>query len=163
MSYKQVLGMVSLVTLLLWYKQEYVYHPTYEVYEDRYPLIGRYRKGYIYVGTKEEIAKMGYLQGENDVYILDERDKIMDPNLKIYDSYEIYHKEERNDILEVLCNYEKSHPSEWKRSIESMRVEWSLHNLAHFFHYKLNRTTDVDFNNEDEELYDQNLLRKLVK
>ena len=55
------------------------------------------------------------------------------------------------------------YPSKWNRSLKSMRLEWFVHNLLHDFNYKLDHTTDVDFNNEDEQKFDKEVIRKLLK
>lgn len=81
----------------------------------------------------------------------------------IRESYKITDKDKRNQILEVLCEYEKNNPSEWDRSIESMRLEWFIHNMGHELDYKKDHSDDVDLNNEDEEDYDDKVLRKLFR
>ena len=81
----------------------------------------------------------------------------------IHDSYKINDKDRRNDILEVLCLYENMYPSDWNRSLESMRLEWFMHNLGHDFNYKKDHSDHVDLNNEDEDDYDDKVLRKLFR
>ena len=93
---------------------------------------------------------------------MDERDDD-DPNFKIYNSCRITNKDERNEILEILCQYEKDYPSNWNRTIESLRLEWFAHNFFYFFDYQTHRTTDVDLNNGDEKIYDNSLLRRILK
>ena len=83
--------------------------------------------------------------------------------MRIYDSYKIDDKDRRNDILEVLCLYENMYPSDWNRSLESMRLEWFMHNLGHDFNYKKDHSDHVDLNNEDEDDYDDKVLRKLFR
>ena len=38
----------------------------------------------------------------------------------------------------------------WNRSIKSIVAEWRFHNLAYSIGYKIERTADTDFNNNDE-------------
>ena len=44
-----------------------------------------------------------------------------------------------------------------------MRVEWFVHNFLHFFQYQIDRTVDVDLNNDDEEKYQNDLIKILFK
>ncbi len=83
--------------------------------------------------------------------------------MKIYSSYRIHDKEIRNDILEVLCRYEVCYPSRWNRSIEFMRLEWTIHNISYLFHNRRDRTRDVDLDNFDEKNYDKKILNKILK
>ena len=55
--------------------------------------------------------------------------------------------------------YEQECPSEWQRSIESMRREWQVHNLFYSFSFKTKNTGDVDLNNEDEDIYNRVLVK----
>ena len=84
--------------------------------------------------------------------------------MQIYSSYKISDTNVRNEILNILMEYEKKHPSKWERSLNSMKVEWFVHNLLHLFNYRLDHTTDVDFNNADEEIYNvKNNVKRLIK
>ena len=83
--------------------------------------------------------------------------------MKIYSSYRIDDRDLRNEILEVLCRYEECYPSPWDRTIESMRLEWLMHNYSYFFNHETNRTEDVDLNNKEEEYYDNPILRRMFK
>ena len=44
-----------------------------------------------------------------------------------------------------------------------MRVEWIMHNISYFFDYERHRTTDVDLDNNDEKVYNNTILRKILK
>ena len=60
--------------------------------------------------------------------------------------------------------YEELYPSEWNRTIESMRLEWFVHNASHMFNYKLDHSDDVDLDNDDQLKYENvNILNKLLK
>ena len=63
----------------------------------------------------------------------------------------------------ILYIYELQHPSNWNRTIDSMIVEWKVHNLLHSIGYKLKRTTDVDLNNEDEIIYNDMVLKFILR
>jgi hypothetical protein len=81
----------------------------------------------------------------------------------IRNSYNINDKDIRNDILEVLCIYEEMYPSNWDRSIESMRFEWFCHNAAYYVNYKVDDAYEVDLNNNDESKYDSKVLRRIFR
>lgn len=94
--------------------------------------------------------------------VIDERDK-EDSNMIICDSCRIKDKDTRNDILEVLCIYEEMNPSDWDRSIESMRFEWFCHNAAYYVNYKVDDSSEVDLNNKDEDKYNNKVLRRIFR
>lgn len=79
----------------------------------------------------------------------------------IYDSYKITDKDTRNDVLCCLLEYEKMYPSDWNRTIISMRNEWIIHNLSYYLHYERGSAANVDLNNDDEAYYDSIILKKL--
>ena len=81
----------------------------------------------------------------------------------ICNSCNIKDKDIRNDILEVLCIYEEMYPSNWDRSIESMRFEWFCHNAAYYVNYKVDDAYEVDLNNNDESKYDNKVLRRIFR
>ena len=83
--------------------------------------------------------------------------------MKILSSYKINDSNIRNEILEIIAEYEKTYPSSWNRSINSMRVEWFVHNFLYYLNYEKNRTRDVDFNNSEQEIYSKKLIKKLIK
>ena len=153
----------ALLIATTYYNIDYVYHPSYEIYaNDEDKAFGSYSKGNIYIGPLWYLKSLDNIN-EDDILVQDQRFNISNPNLKIFSSYRITDKELRNEILEVLCRYEECYPSPWDRSIESMRVEWALHNFSYYFNNRRDRTTDVDLNNEDEEKYDSDIARKILK
>ena len=81
----------------------------------------------------------------------------------IQNSYCITNKETRNDILEIINYYEVMNPSDWDRSIESMRLEWFCHNVSYYMNYKKDCSFEVDLNNKDEKKYDSEVLRRLLR
>ncbi|MBQ4032194.1 MAG: hypothetical protein II625_10605 [Bacilli bacterium] len=152
----------SILILTTYYNIDHVYHPSYEIMDEN-PCgpFGCYSCGYIYIGDKEYLSSLTNLT-ENDILVEDQRFS-SDPNMKIYSSYRIDDKDLRNEILEVLCQYEECYPSPWDRTIESMRLEWLMHNISYFFNHEQNRTGDVDLNNEEQEYYDVPVLNKILK
>lgn len=141
---------------------EHKYEPNYEIIADEesdaFATIGDLT---VYIcSSRKEIKNMQDIASENDILIADERNT-QDPNMIIYDSYQITDKDLRNDILCCLLEYERMYPSEWNRTIESMRNEWIIHNISYYFHYQRKSAENVDLNNEDETKYNSILLKKL--
>lgn len=133
----------------------------YKTIEDS-KAFARYSKGLVYIGDKEYISDVENNVDENDILVLDERKKD-DPNIKIFSSYQICDKRDREDILSIIELYEDVNPTEWDRSHDSMIAEWEIHNILHSLGIKLDRTTDVDLNNEDEKIYDDKLLKLIFR
>lgn len=126
-------------------------------YVNAYEILGeeafaRYSKGLVYIGDEEYIENIKNIAFDNDILILDQRDSD-DPNMKICDSYKIIDDDVKREILNILLSYENRCPSNWDRTIYSMVNEWKAHNLFCFFNYELDRSKDVDLNNEDEKIY----------
>lgn len=120
-----------------------------------------YGKGLVYIGDMTFLDNLDEVK-DDDILILDERIG-NDPNMKILSSYIIKNRKDKKEILKILSLYEKKSPSEWNRSYESMMVEWEMHNLLHSLGYRINRTTDVDLNNNDEHFYDDAILKKIFR
>lgn len=123
---------------------------------------GKYRNGYVFIGNKAFLESIKDMVSENDILVLDDRDSD-DPDMMIYNSYRIQSAEEREDILRILTMYEEEYPSEWERSLESMKNEWAVHNLFYSLNMKTSHTTDVDLNNNDEELFSKKVLSFLLR
>ncbi len=160
---KRILAITATLVFLTTYScVDYKYHPNYEIVKEN-PCgpFGCYSYGNIYIGSKKYLKSLTDLT-ENDILVEDQRFS-NDPNMKIYSSYRISDKNIRNEILEVLCRYEECYPSPWDRSIESMRLEWLMHNVSYFFDHEPNRAGDVDLNNNEEKYYDNPVLRKIFK
>ena len=111
-----------------------------------------YSKGKVYIGSREYLLSIFNDVGPNDILVYDGRNG-KDPNMKIISSYRIKDSKTREEILKILMLYEKKHPSNWKRTIKSMRREWLVHNILYNLEYETKRTKYVDLNNKDEELY----------
>ena len=141
---------------------DHEYHPNYEIIaENPCGPFGCYSCGYIYIGSKAYLSSLTNLT-EDDILVEDQRFS-SDPNMKIYSSYRIDDKDIRNEILEVLCRYEECYPSPWDRTIESMRLEWLMHNISYYFDHQTHRTEDVDLDNNEQDYYDKPILNKILK
>jgi len=149
------------IALLTYGGYEHFYVPQYEIMDESSQAFATYSQGRIFIGNIRFLASIKDLQ-KGDILVLDQRHND-DPNMKIISSYEINDKDIRNEILEVLCRYEEKYPSEWDRTIESMRLEWLMHNLSYDFNNQQHRTKDVDLNNDDEDYYDNCLLNLIFK
>lgn len=125
------------------YNEKYIYQSS-----DAYAY---FNDGKIYICNSIIIDKIRD-DSSNDIYIIDDRFKY-DPNFRICNSYEITNLNDMNKILEVLLEYEKDYPSDWDRTIKSMRREWLMHNLCYYFDVEKHRTSEVDLNNDDENKY----------
>lgn len=44
-----------------------------------------------------------------------------------------------------------------------MEIEWFVHNIFYNFYCTKERSSDVDFDNDDEKIYNNKLLRKILK
>ncbi len=131
----------------------------YEIIEDDSSCAyARYKDGLIYIGDEEYILRLNPL--EHDILVIDKRDST-NPDMKVISSYQIDDPLIRKNIIEVLQEYEKENPSLWDRTTESMEVEWSMHNIFYQLDYEKDRSSDVDFDNEDEEIYNNKVLKKL--
>lgn len=155
---KKLIASIIILSIYLGYRHKY--HSDYELLPDTEIAYAKYDDGYIYIGNEDFIQSIE--PNEGDILVEDQRDG-SDPDMVIYDSCNIHNKDKINTILEVLQDYEKEYPSDWDRSIESMRLEWLMHNLGYYFNYKIDHTTDIDLDNEDEEKYDKKLVNHLLK
>ena len=52
------------------------------------------------------------------------------PNMQIYNSYKITNDAQKREILEILVKHDEEYPSRhtWGRTVESMLIEWEMHN-----------------------------------
>ena len=134
--------------------------PNYEIVMQD-DCFAQYSIGKVYIGSVKFISNLDNIS-LNDILIVDNR-KNDDPSIKILSSYKITDANIRNEILEIIAEYEKENPSSWNRSINSMKVEWLVHNILYYLNYEKNRTQDVDFNNSEQEIYSKKLIKNLVK
>ena len=158
---RRMLIIGTTLALLAYGGYEHVYVPQYEIMDESCQEFACYSQGRIFIGNKSFLARLKNLR-EGDILVLDQRDGD-DPNMKIISSCDINNKDIRNEILEVLCRYEEMYPSKWDRTIESMRLEWLMHNLSYDFNNQQHRTKDVDLNNGDQDYYDNWFLNLILK
>ena len=142
---------------LTYYKYDYEYNPDYEILDDSELAYGRYSNGLVYIGDSSYLCDLSYINS-NDIIINDNNEEIT-----IYSSYKITDKEQRNEIINILKNYEVKNSTYNNRSIESMRMEWFIHNLLYNCHIKRERTKNVDFENNEEKYYNKKILSKIFK
>lgn len=105
----------------------------------------------LYIGSKQYIEKIKDNSSE-DIYIIDDRENT-DPNIIVCDSHKIKTMKEITNILNILITYENEYPSDWDRSLKTMKREWLIHNLCHLLKIRIKSAKNVDLNNLDEEIY----------
>lgn len=127
---------------------------------NREEFFGTYRNGKVYIGSKNYIYSI-IDENTNNVYIIDSR-KDSNPDMLICNSFKINNANDINDILELLIEYENIYPSNWDRTIESMKKEWQLHNFLYNLGLYESSTESVDLDNEDEDYYNSNVLNKIL-
>jgi len=152
--------------LISYYKYDYPYHPNYVITEDDVAF-GEYSNGKVYIGPTKYINSISHLANENDILIMlgyeHKKDGTISPVATIISSYRIRNMNERYEILSLLDYYKVLNETEWERSLETMRVEWTLHNILYDLHVERDRTKNVDLDNSSEELYDNKFIKRLVK
>lgn len=161
----KIIILAILVGLGITYIPDHKYKETiiHEIdYDDEYLRAFKYSLGTVYIGNYASIYALSEKIGEQDILVIDYRGTT-DANMQVLESYEVKDIDIINEILEILCYYEKTDPSAWDRTIESMRNEWELHNYSYMFKHNIGRTRDVDLNNEDEEKYASVILTKLLR
>ena len=130
------------------YNDNYIYEET---------PYARYNSKDIYIiGVK----KAPELVNDENIYIIDDRTD-NDPDMSICNSYQFKNTNEINAIINLLLEYERKNPSDWNRSFKSMKNEWIIHNICYNLNIQKGRTSQVDFNNSDEETYLEYL--KMIK
>ncbi len=116
--------------------------------------IGRYAKGNVYLVTDPNEILTNF---SNDVIVVDNRGPKPDDNVEIRHSFLITNQELKREILTLLYNYEQENPTGWNRTVDSMMIEWDIHNVGAFignyvpFCGKLySRSIHVCFDNNSE-------------
>ena len=101
--------------------------------------------------TEDDANNVYQLTRNNVVRIVDSRSN-NDSNIKILDSYKIDSVKEQTVILTALSDYNSQNPStpSWNRTLDSMLLEWDIHNVAYNFGVSPISTAHVDLNNADE-------------
>ena len=155
---KKLIALGVILAFLICHDADYIYEPIYEIHETTDLSFGSYSRGRVFIGDSSYLANLTDLS-KNDVLVLDQRFGT-NPNIN---SCNIVDKDEINEILEILCRYEECNPSPWDRTIESMRLEWFMHNYSYYFNYQTHRTKDVDLDNNDEIKYNSDIVRKILR
>ncbi len=161
---KIVITSLSLAALMFtYYNIDYKYTPKYEIvgYVDCVKPYATYSLGKVYIIKNEDLIDKITLS-ENDVIIIDQREDD-NPNMRIMASCNITNKDARNEIIEIIQEYNRKYPSNWNRTNESLRLEWFVHNFLYDFDYKLDHTTDVDLDNKDEDYFNKPFFNHLIK
>jgi len=121
----------------------------------------KYSGGTIYIGDNECLSKIE--KDDKKLLVLDARSEA-NPDMKVYESYKIGDTSIQGEILDVLLYHESIYPSDWDRTKESMINEWYAHNLLYNMSIKRDRTSDVDFDNKEEEVYKEKIgINTLIK
>ena len=158
-KFKRKLAAVSLfIALATPFCLKPQYHANYQLLPNE-DAFAECSCGKIYIGDIHFLESIPL--GDNMILVEDERHSKKDPNMKIYYSCGICTPKDRNDVIEVLQEYERQDPSDWDRTTESMRLEWLMHNLSYRFDYQPGRTESVDLNNKDEGKYDNKILQRI--
>ncbi len=84
------------------------------------------------------------------IHVLDDRRNARMPNVRIAFSYRQRTRAQMDAVLAVLLEREAADPTAWKRTGDSMRREWELHNLAYRLHLLRGSARHVDLDNKDE-------------
>ena len=156
-NYKLALAaFLSSISISL-YNNEYVYEPEYVILDETDGAYGKYSDGLVYIGNKSYINEINEFN-DGDI-LINENGKYV----RILSSYKVIDKDKRNEILCILKDYEINHNSKNIRSIESMRMEWFIHNLLYEYDFQIERTRDVDFENWEEYLYKNKILSRILK
>ena len=104
---------------------------------------------------------------ENEIFsdfviVLDRRINVgnpQNPNITIINSYKIDWDEQQYEILREIKDYVNDNPvvyptkNVWDRTIDSMKIEWDVHNVCYNFPRLFDRSStqhvDLDFKDED--------------
>ncbi len=141
------------------------YHPNYKIVGEVNTTkpYATYSKGDVYIidyNNQDMINNL--ILKENDVVIIDSRND-ENPDMQVLSSYLINDKHLQNEIIEIMQEYNKEYPSNWKRTNEALKLEWYVHNVLYYFNYKHDHTTDVDFDNKDEEVFNKPFFNHMLK
>jgi hypothetical protein len=151
MTYKKKLLALALLVTSLACTNSSVKNAPSESNIDNYNI----RLGKIYIGDQDYLDSIETINS-NDILVLDLRSH-SDPDMKVIDSYKITDPISMDKVINTILEYENNDPSEWQRTYDSMKYEWVMHNFAYYMNYQLERSKDVDFNNNDEFKYSKSL------
>ena len=129
------------------YNSEYTYH-------SQIPY-ATYSNGNVYIADSETIENI--FQDNNDVFIIDTRYE-NNSDIGICNSYKVTSNKEQREIIDIILQYEKTYPSNWNRTYESMMNEWDAHNICYYLGINRTSTHEVNFDNYDQDKYDSKVL-----
>ena len=161
---KVIITTLSLVCVLfVYYNIDYKYDPKYKIIGNisMSKPYAMYSKGDVYIIKNRNMLNSSLFK-DTDIIVIDERNDD-NPSMQIISSCNIADKEVRNEVIEIIQEYNKEYPSNWKRTNESLRLEWFVHNFLYLFNYKTDHTTDVDLDNNDEDNYNKPVVNKMLK
>jgi hypothetical protein len=94
-------------------------------------------------------AMAARVRGENAVY--DDR-LTENPSFRIFDSYRIRKNSVKREVLRAMIAYSEAYPSDpaWKRTENSLVLEWLEHNFAYRLGFLRSRAQSVDLDNHAE-------------
>ena len=150
------------VLLVCSYYQQPHSESKYEIINEKGGAYASYSEGLIFIGDGDFLEQLDCVH-DGDIIVEDQRSKDDNPCMKVYQSCDVRSSREMDEVLSVLCEYENEYPSDWERSVPSMKLEWFCHNLSYDFCFCRDRSTDVDFDNHEEVLYDHKVLNKILK
>ena len=157
--YKLTILIYSIAFTISSFKCDHIYYPKYNIYDENEIEYGEYEKGKVYIVKQEDINNIGDINDNDILVIYDESQS----DIKVKSSYKINNKEYRNEILCIINNYKNTNDINWYRSIESMRLEWYVHNILYKLNIERNRTEDVDFHIDEEKIYNKKIYSKILK
>jgi len=110
--------------------------------------IKKYSNGFVYIVKPGEVI----IPNKNDVVVVDERKE--NSNINIINSYKIININKMLEIIDIILEYDKKNKIEnYDRTKFSLTVEWLVHNFLYYLFIARDRTADVDFENNEENLY----------
>ena len=141
----------------------YIYNPHYMIASSE-SYYATYSKGRVFIGSQEYLDSVRNRISDHDIVVIDNRNDPDDPYMEVKISDPIYDKEIREEILELIIIYDYYRPSDWRRTLSSMRLEWFANNITYTLKHKLDFDADIVFRNSKEKKYhDVRVLNRLFK
>ena len=141
----------------------HVYNPHYRVADGK-PYYATYSNGRVFIGDPTYLESIKSEITPQDIIVVDNRKDPTDPNMEVKTEEPIYDKEIREEIIELIQIYSYYRPSDWKRTISSMRLEWFSYNITFFLKHNLDFDANIEFKNSNEQkYYDVRILNRLFK
>ena len=101
------------------------------------------------ISRDRETAKTASARGEIAVY--DDR-FTENPSFRIFDSYRIRKNRVKREVIRAMLAYSEAYPSDpaWRRTENSLVLEWLEHNFAYRVGFLRSRAGNVDLDNRAE-------------